>query len=75
MKNKLLMLMYLAGYKGWLAPRALRRLFAKNAIHRYWLAGYMGSFVEGGVKIGVCDRDWYHFRNMQFCCSNDKWAR
>lgn len=58
MKHKI----YIFGYKGWLPQKWLRRLFAKSDIHRAWLTGYMGFFVESGKHCGVTDRTFYQYR-------------
>jgi hypothetical protein len=53
---------YFIGYHGHLPYRWVRKLFAQTYWHRCWLAGYMGSYSEGGKHMGVCDRVWYQYR-------------
>lgn len=43
---------YLAGYRGWKAPRILRRVIARSELHRAWLLGSMGFFVENDISFG-----------------------
>jgi hypothetical protein len=54
---------YLLGYKQWLAPRWLRRTLCKTQVHRFWLAGNIGSFRENDEKYGICDRLWHTNRH------------
>lgn len=54
---------YFMGYDGVKPFRWVRRGLAKTPLHRSWLAGNMGSYYEGGRKLGVCDRYWYSYRN------------
>ncbi|HCV03891.1 MAG TPA: hypothetical protein DG048_14685 [Pseudoalteromonas sp.] len=63
MINWLLLESYLLGYRQWIAPRWLRRLFAMTGIHRAWLTGNLGVFISEGKKLGVCERDWYTNRS------------
>lgn len=53
---------YLAGYKGVLVSRSVRRIFAGSDYHRAWLQGYMALFLEEGLSNSVCDREWYQYR-------------
>jgi len=43
---------YMLGYKRHSMPRLVRRFAARNALHRAWLAGKCGFFVEDGVSYG-----------------------
>jgi len=43
---------YLAGYSGWIMPRPLRRFFAGSQVHRAWLSGRDGCFIEAGTHYG-----------------------
>ena len=61
--NRLLHESFLLGYRNWIAPRWLRRFFARKGIHRAWLRGNLGIFSSEGVKFGVCNRDWYTNRS------------
>jgi hypothetical protein len=47
---------YLRGYSGYVYPRILRRVFAKTRIHRAWLSGKLGVFIEVETRRrhGVC---------------------
>lgn len=44
--------LYLAGYRGWTMPRALRRLIARTGPHRAWFSGWRGCFEEDGILYG-----------------------
>lgn len=58
-RNRCLHVVYIFGYQGWIPSRFVRKLLARSKVHRAWLAGNLGSFIEDGTKIGVCDRKWY----------------
>jgi hypothetical protein len=62
MPESLEMRFYLAGYKGILLSRTLRRIIGRSNCHRAWLEGYMGSFIENDHKTSVCDRHGYLYR-------------
>jgi hypothetical protein len=62
MATSLSMRFYLAGYQGLVLSRPVRRLLAKTTLHRAWLQGHMGSFVENGRKTSVCDYAWTRVR-------------
>ncbi len=47
---------YLAGIKGWMAPRWIRRLLGKTEFHRAWLVGYLAFFEQDGIKYGPANR-------------------
>jgi hypothetical protein len=55
--------LYFVGYKGVCPSRGLRRFIARSRWHRAWLSGYMGRYEEDGKAFGVCDRDWYQYRD------------
>ncbi|HQU67310.1 MAG: hypothetical protein KDA53_17875 [Hyphomonas sp.] len=52
MKITLLHRIYLAGYSGWVMPRWLRAVLAGSEVHRAWLLGSKGIFVEQRVRHG-----------------------
>lgn len=52
MTRPLLHHVYLYGYSARPLPRWFRRAIARSEIHRAWLIGFMGFFVDGGVKYG-----------------------
>lgn len=52
MSNAFLQRVYLAGYKGHVMPRWLRRIVARSTLHHAWLSGFTGCFSEGGVSYG-----------------------
>lgn len=56
MYKKFLLDLYLLGYEGRLAPRAIRRLLARTQMHRAWLSGYMGVFREERQHFGCLGR-------------------
>jgi hypothetical protein len=61
--SKIDMRLYLAGYSGLCLPRWLRKMMARSPWHRSWLTGHMGLYAAAdGREMGVCDRDWYHYR-------------
>lgn len=49
---------YLYGYRGRVLPRLARRLLAGSALHRGWLAGHFGIYVEDGKQCGIIDNVW-----------------
>ena len=53
MKQTLLMWFYLRGYSGRPLPVWLRRFAARSEIHRAWLSGFDGNFVENGIRYGT----------------------
>ena len=62
--NRVLFRLYLKGYKGVLYPRWTRKLFAKTEMHRAWINGHIGIYIEAGIRHSVCDRDWYRYRTL-----------
>lgn len=52
MSDAFLLRVYLAGYRGRVMPRWLRRIAARSALHRAWLSGFTGWFDEGGISYG-----------------------
>ena len=52
MSDAILLRVYLAGYRGRVMPRCLRRIAARSALHRAWLSGFTGCFDEGGISYG-----------------------
>jgi hypothetical protein len=46
---------YLYGYQQKPMPRFIRRLMARTRLHRAWLSGSNGYFVEYGVQYGTCN--------------------
>lgn len=50
------MVIYLKAYGGWVAPRVLRKVFAGTTLHRAWLCGYKGMFVEDDVHYGIVNK-------------------
>jgi len=51
----MLMKAYFFGYQQKPVPRCVRRLFARSRLHRAWLSGSNGYFVECGVQYGTCN--------------------
>lgn len=51
-KTRLLHRIYFWGYGGGQMPRWIRRAFARSEIHRAWLLGRDGFFVESGIQYG-----------------------
>jgi hypothetical protein len=51
-KSRFLHRVYLWGYGGGRMPRMLRRMIAGSLIHRAWLLGWDGFFVEGDIQYG-----------------------
>jgi len=45
---------YLHGYQHRKTPRLARRIFARSLLHRAWLSGKNGYFIEGDVAYGLC---------------------
>jgi hypothetical protein len=43
---------YLLGYRRWEMPRWVRRVITKTELHRAWLSGFHGRFIEQGVEYG-----------------------
>ena len=52
MSNVLLQRAYLHGYQRRRLPRWIRQTFARSEIHRAWLLGRDGCFVENGIQYG-----------------------
>jgi len=46
---------YLTGYTGKVAPKILRKTFARSRAHRAWLLGKLGYFREGEKSHGPCN--------------------
>ena len=55
---------YLFGYKGRILPRFIRKIFARSGLHKSWLAGHMGAFIDvcSGSASSVTDWNVYQFR-------------
>ena len=53
MRGEVLSRVYLHGHIGTALPRRLCRLVAQSEIHRAWLSGFDGNFVENGVQYGT----------------------
>lgn len=69
------MYVYFLGYKGYLMPRLIRRLFARSRLHEAWLLGYMGVYEEAGRRIGALERSWHscrHAGGRRLLRSNDR---
>lgn len=47
-------LAYFHGYAQRHTPRALRKLLARSQLHRAWLSGRNGYFIEADVLYGLC---------------------
>lgn len=54
MTNWLSQLCYLHGYQKRPTPRLVRRVLARSFLHRAWLSGKNGYFIEGDVSYGLC---------------------
>ena len=52
MSNALLQRVYLHGYQRRKMPHWFRRVFAGTEIHRAWLLGRDGYFIENGIQYG-----------------------
>ena len=61
---------YLYGYQQKFISRRLRKMIAGTELHRAWLAGNMGVFIENDpqtlteVRCGVLQRAWYTNRKL-----------
>lgn len=52
MYNALLQYIYMQGHIGRPCPRLIRRFFAGITLHRAWVLGSKGYFIQDGVSYG-----------------------
>lgn len=52
MKKALFQMIYIQGHMGGTYPRFIRRLFAGTEMHRAWVLGSKGFFVQDGISYG-----------------------
>lgn len=48
--NRIYHLIYFKGYSGYFYPQLIRKLFAKTELHRAWIAGRYGIYIENGIR-------------------------
>lgn len=52
MKTAILHRAYLYGYSRNVLPAWFRRIVARSELHRAWLSGFNGCFIENGTRYG-----------------------
>lgn len=52
MRNAILHRAYLYGYEQHVLPAWFRRVVARSVLHRAWLSGFNGCFIENDIQYG-----------------------